>query len=152
MTTPAEFTPIPASAADYAPRAWVGCLGCYNEGRLTGDWVAALDASEFVPCKRVDHEEWWVFDHEGFDGFLTGECAPMDAQDLADALRAVRAVVRVPGRPCRGSLKQASAQEGRYLQGATARGSVARRQESTRQARLLRSPPTPQALGRRREN
>ena len=89
MTTPAEFTPIPASAADYAPRAWVGCLGCYNEGRLTGDWVDALDASEFVPCKRVDHEEWWVFDHEGFDGFLTGECAPMDAQDLAENLAAL---------------------------------------------------------------
>ena len=24
------------------PRAWVGCLACYNEGNLNGDWYLSL--------------------------------------------------------------------------------------------------------------
>ena len=27
---------------DTTPRAWIGCLACYNDGRLVGDWVDAV--------------------------------------------------------------------------------------------------------------
>lgn len=59
------------------PRAWVGCLACYNDGRLVGEWVDAVDADTFTPCQRPDHVEWWVMDHEGLP--ITGECSPMEA-------------------------------------------------------------------------
>lgn len=76
------------TTATTTPAVWVGCLACYNNGRLTGDWVNAEDAATHTPCTRVDygspHEEWWVMDHEGFDGLLTGECSPMDAAELAE--------------------------------------------------------------------
>ena len=31
------------------PRVWVGCLGCYNAGRLVGRWVDAEDAADLSP-------------------------------------------------------------------------------------------------------
>jgi Antirestriction protein (ArdA) len=59
-------------------RVWIGCLACYNDGRLTGRWVELdeneiIDAStvggEHAVCTREDfgsiHEEFWVMDHEG---------------------------------------------------------------------------------------
>ena len=67
------------------PRAWVGCLACYNDGRLVGEWVDAVDAESFIPCERTGHEEWWVFDTEFLPG---GEMSPRDAtawgEQLAD--------------------------------------------------------------------
>jgi antirestriction protein len=66
------------------PRAWVGCLACYNAGRLVGEWVEGTEAGEYEPCHRADHEESWVMDHEGYDGLLEGECSPMEAQRLAE--------------------------------------------------------------------
>lgn len=78
------------TTTDTAPHAWVGCLACYNDGRLVGDWVDAREAADYVPCTRTDfgapHEEWWVFDFEGFDEFLTGECSPDHAQKLAELI------------------------------------------------------------------
>ena len=72
------------------PRVWVGCLACYNAGRLTGEWVDALEAAAFVPCTLVDyggpHEEFWVMDHENFQGFLKGECSPTEAQETAEVM------------------------------------------------------------------
>ena len=51
---------------DTEPRAWVGCLGCYNAGRLTGSWMSPDDAEEVgAPCKRCGSDEWWCFDVEG---------------------------------------------------------------------------------------
>jgi antirestriction protein len=79
------------------PRVWVGCLACYNAGALIGEWFDATDA----PCEMeafgqavvhpagMAHEELWVFDHEGFHGLLSGECSPMEAQRIAEALARV---------------------------------------------------------------
>lgn len=70
------------------PNVWIGCLACYNAGKLVGDWVEADNAADYVPCTRIEfgspHEEWWVMDHENFDGLLTGECSPHEAQQLAE--------------------------------------------------------------------
>jgi antirestriction protein len=84
-------------------RAWVGCLACYNDGRLVGEWVDAVDAADSVddpewcigvhgPALADDeavagHEEWWCFDHEGLP--IDGECSPMHAAALADLLSEV---------------------------------------------------------------
>lgn len=71
-------------------RAWVGCLGCYNDGRLVGKWVPGTEAEEVtvqqlhaqekVPTDiyTASHEELWVFDHEGY-GSGVGEMSPMEA-------------------------------------------------------------------------
>lgn len=73
---------------------WVGCLACYNEGRLVGDWFEAADCptdedafNEAVPQhKKIrqlnPHEELWVFDHEGSP--VDGEYSPVDASRYAD--------------------------------------------------------------------
>lgn len=34
------------TAISTTPRAWIGCLACYNEGRLVGDWFDAVTADE----------------------------------------------------------------------------------------------------------
>ena len=85
---------------DTAPRVWVGCLACYNNGRLVGEWVDATAAEDYVPCRRSDfgapHEEWWVMDHEYFDGLLTGECSPMEATRLAGLIDHIEDDGRVP--------------------------------------------------------
>ena len=79
------------------PRAWVGCLGCYNEGRLNGSWVEGEKAGEISlavalagdKCATCGADEFWVFDHEGFGGALKGECSPMEAQEKAELLASV---------------------------------------------------------------
>lgn len=77
-----------ATCETATPRAWVGCLACYNTGRLVGDWVDGIDAGDFVPCTGRGHEEWWVFDFEGYLGALSVECSPVEAQRIAEALQA----------------------------------------------------------------
>jgi antirestriction protein len=85
-----------------APRAWVACLGCYNGGSLNGRWVAgnvAGDVSQAVKvklgapelygqnclvCVRCGSDEFWVLDHDGYEGLLSGECDPMTAQRVAE--------------------------------------------------------------------
>nr|WP_274617613.1 antirestriction protein ArdA [Nesterenkonia sp. AY15] len=73
------------------PRAWVGCLACYNEGTLMGDWFPAVEAVEVTSGDVHDavivsqtHEELWVFDHEGLP--LTGELDPTEASAWAHRL------------------------------------------------------------------
>lgn len=82
------------------PEVWVGCLACYNAGRLIGQWYDALEAGELTPEQLHEgrlaqleardggspHEELWVMDHQGFGGLLTGECSPMEAQRLAEVI------------------------------------------------------------------
>lgn len=57
-------------------RAWLGCLACYNAGRLEGEWFD-YSAGEFVgfdeyrETHNPTHEEWEAFDAEGF-GFRPG--------------------------------------------------------------------------------
>lgn len=112
------------------PRVWIGCLACYNGGRLEGAWLDAEDGPGFVPeghdqgclrcgadwlegswsvlkCPAPDragdhylgirgpdgsaHEEQWVMDHEGFGGFLSGECSPAEAARVAELMAAIEA-------------------------------------------------------------
>jgi len=73
-------------------RAWVGCLGCYNDGNLVGKWVDGIEAenvtiAELHEGDRIPkniytemHEELWCFDHEGYGG---GEFSPMEATRIA---------------------------------------------------------------------
>lgn len=71
------------------PRAWVGCLSCYNGGRLTGAWLTGEQCSEelkdsapqlagegrypsgafFDQCRVCGGDEWWVMDHEGIGAY-----------------------------------------------------------------------------------
>lgn len=83
------------------PRAWVGCLACYNDGRLVGQWVDGLEAGELTTEElhasegvTVDptygpHEELWIMDHEGYGPALSGECSPVEAQRVAEALDSI---------------------------------------------------------------
>lgn len=74
-------------------KVWVGCLACYNDGRLVGEWFDAVDAPqdmeafdtalEIAPGHRLidGHEELWCFDTENSP--VSGEMSPMDAQIYA---------------------------------------------------------------------
>lgn len=71
------------------PRAWVGCLGCYNEGNLVGKWLDDPDEIREYECPRPTtiynlHEELWVMDHENAP-WLSGECSPSEFADKAEA-------------------------------------------------------------------
>ena len=75
------------TTTDYTPRAWVGCLACYNAGNLVGEWLDAdsledPDTLEAI-CTRPDHEELWCMDLDNIPG---GECSPAEAARLARAL------------------------------------------------------------------
>ncbi|MFI5942182.1 antirestriction protein ArdA [Streptomyces uncialis] len=72
------------------PRVWIGCLACYNAGRLVGDWYDADTAGLVTPDdlhgRPTVHEELWVMDHENFHGAIRGECSPSHASEVAEAL------------------------------------------------------------------
>jgi antirestriction protein len=74
-------------------RAWVGCLACYNNGSLRGDWYDAETAGDVAPEAlhggETDHEELWCMDFEGFPAGQE-ECSPCEAQELAEKLGAVK--------------------------------------------------------------
>ncbi|MCZ4085462.1 MULTISPECIES: antirestriction protein ArdA [Streptomyces] len=78
------------TATRVQPRVWIGCLACYNAGRLVGDWYEADTADLVTPDdlhgRSTSHEELWVMDHEGFCGALDGECSPDEAAEIAEAL------------------------------------------------------------------
>jgi hypothetical protein len=89
------------------PKAWVGCLGCYNSGSLNGAWVDGLEAGDISKavkvktgapaiygencpvCIKCGSDEFWVFDHEGYSGLISGECSPSEAQEKAELLVSV---------------------------------------------------------------
>jgi antirestriction protein len=89
------------------PRAWVGCLGCYNNGDLVGEWLTADDCGDLVAaglarsgthasgnpaefCRRCGADEFWVMDHEGLPAaILSGECSPWQFHELATAWEAI---------------------------------------------------------------
>ncbi|MFT3663232.1 MAG: antirestriction protein ArdA [Gordonia sp. (in: high G+C Gram-positive bacteria)] len=75
------------------PRAWIGCLGCYNSGRLVGRWYDVTDCAEVdvasvhrgsgVHWKAQGCEEIWVMDTDDLpvdtemgvtDAAAWGEC------------------------------------------------------------------------------
>lgn len=70
------------------PRIWVGCLHCYNCGRLVGDWFDATEAADLTPEDihgrpvNSEHEELWIFDHELMGA--TGEFDLIHAARIAD--------------------------------------------------------------------
>lgn len=98
------------TATTTEPRVWVGCLACYNAGRLVGDWFEGTEAGDVVAAdltslayeddderaEHLTHEELWVFDHEGYGGLLSGECSPAEAQRLAELLEALDDHERAP--------------------------------------------------------
>lgn len=72
------------------PRAWIGCLACYNNGRLVGEWLDTdeledLDTSTICPI--FNHEEFWVMDHEGLP--ISGECSISEAYRYGVAVKLV---------------------------------------------------------------
>lgn len=73
-----------SAALETVPRVWIGCLACYSQGRLVGDWFDAVSADQVTTYdihgsySRADsHDELWVFDHEYLP--VTGELSPHDA-------------------------------------------------------------------------
>jgi hypothetical protein len=63
------------------PRAWIGCLGCYNAGRLIGKWIDGIDCDDLESagltdsagrCNRCGADEFLALDHENFLGLLDG--------------------------------------------------------------------------------
>lgn len=71
-------------------RAWIGCLACYNNGSLKGDWFDALEAGDVTveqvhggkPC-RYEGDELWVMESEDIGD---GEMSPSEAQKRAEIL------------------------------------------------------------------
>ena len=84
---------------DTTPRAWVGCLGCYNGGALVGKWLEGEDIGDTVAaglatletvgdytaprCVRCFSDEFMAFDFEGMLGLVSGECSPSEAAEAA---------------------------------------------------------------------
>ncbi|PCC45843.1 antirestriction protein ArdA [Brevibacterium aurantiacum] len=74
---------------DTTPRAWIGCLACYNAGRLVGEWFDAEDADDVTLADvhggtdrvRTGCEELWVMDHENMP--RRGEMSPHEASEWA---------------------------------------------------------------------
>jgi antirestriction protein len=95
------MTVLSAAKSITKPQAWVGCLGCYNGGNLIGEWLdgetcadteaAGLSKTsiyagtdiEYQRCRRCGSDQFWVFDHDDYGGFLAGECSPIEAQRKA---------------------------------------------------------------------
>lgn len=84
-----------ALTTDTTPRAWIGCMHCYNDGRLIGEWFDAAGADEVTLADvhggagrvRAGCEELWVTDHENIPA--RGEMSPYDASEWAQAILAV---------------------------------------------------------------
>lgn len=76
---------------DTTPRVWIGCLACYNDGKLAGDWYNAIDAEEVTTAdvhgRDSSHDELWVFDYENIPA--SGEMSPAYAADWGKCLAEV---------------------------------------------------------------
>ena len=73
-----------SSATDTSPRAWIGCLACYNAGRIVGGWFNAEIADKVTTYdvhgahSRADsHDALLVFDLENIP--VRGEMDPLTA-------------------------------------------------------------------------
>jgi antirestriction protein len=76
------------------PSAWIGCLGCYNSGRLIGKWIPGLECDDLESAGLTDSagkclvchdsDEFLALDHENFLGLLDGgEPNPQECYDMA---------------------------------------------------------------------
>jgi antirestriction protein len=80
---------------DSTPRVWIGCLHCYNSGRLVGEWFDAIDADEVTMTDvhrgaggiRTGCAELWCFDHENLP--VRGEMSPHEAAEWGRTLGTV---------------------------------------------------------------
>ena len=83
------------SNVEMTPRVWIGCLHCYNDGRLVGDWWDADEAADVTPedvhGKPVSesHDELWCFDHENIP--TDGELDPITAGEWGERFEEVGA-------------------------------------------------------------
>ena len=72
-------------------RVWVGCLACYSDGRLNGEWMSPDDAVDWE-CDSPSavifglHEETWCFDMEGFP--TNREMSPCEALSIHETMLA----------------------------------------------------------------
>lgn len=96
-----------AIKATETPRAWVGCLSCYNNGSLVGTWIDGWAANDLelaglatvqtvgdytAPrCTRCGGDEFWVMDHENYYGLIDGECSPAEAAEVAKLIDSIEA-------------------------------------------------------------
>jgi len=72
---------------DSTPRVWIGCLHCYNAGRLVGEWFDAVDADEATLAdvhrdaggSCVGCDELWCFNDENLP--VRGEMGPNEAAE-----------------------------------------------------------------------
>lgn len=83
------------------PSVWIGCLLCYNSGKLIGDWYPAADAAGVTtsalhgrPIRPETHEELWCMDSEGIP--VRYEMSPATATAWAEVLEGVAEYQRVP--------------------------------------------------------
>jgi antirestriction protein len=73
----------------HEPRVWLGCLACYNNGRLLGEWMdpaaaAEEDGSTWQHMPDLSpHEELWVMDAEYVP--VTGEFGIDMCRQIAEA-------------------------------------------------------------------
>lgn len=84
-----RITPLPAPERDpretHEPAVWIGCLACYNDARLVGEWYPAYGADEVTLADvhsgaggpREGCEELWVLDHDHLP--VSGELDPTTA-------------------------------------------------------------------------
>lgn len=68
-------------------RVWVGCLACYNAGRLTGEWMDAADANDWKCPVDPAHDEHQCLDHE--IPWINHEPGQAEAVEWAEAVAGV---------------------------------------------------------------
>jgi antirestriction protein len=94
------MTNILNDKATDTPRAWIGCLGCYNSGRLIGKWIPGIECDDLHSagltdsagkCNQCGADEFLALDHENFLGLLDGgEPNPMECYEMAVQLESVQ--------------------------------------------------------------
>lgn len=77
---------------------WIGCLTCYNNGGLVGQWYPATEAGSVTVAQvhelKADppegwHDELWCFDLDNAPKGYYHEMSPAIAQEIAEALSEV---------------------------------------------------------------
>ena len=95
----ALLTPTPVPASFDGPRAWIGCLACYNNGELIGEWFDAAEAADVTltdihsPHALTDGcEEMWCFDVDGLP--ISEEMDPLKAAQWGNLINSVEEILQ----------------------------------------------------------
>ncbi|WP_279064562.1 antirestriction protein ArdA [Dermabacter hominis] len=95
----AQITPKPVPAYYDGPKAWIGCLSCYNNGELIGEWFDAAEAADVTlddihaPGALSDAcEELWAFDVDGLP--VSEEMDPIKAANWGNLLNSVEEILQ----------------------------------------------------------